>query len=224
MYNPRLTRHFLINNFKFSSEVISKITGKISLRVIHKGDLFKIPNNETFFVLDGKLKLLELEEAGNQQIKEFLFSGEIWPSNTMPDQEFTCHLESLADKTYLGIPDKDFFDFVLNDSVLAQEIKAIGKRRILKLNRRISCLMCKDIEKRLLLFLSDLAEELGTDDDEVTVFSNFLSHYDIAMALGVARQTVTTLLNKLRTEQQIRYDSKHIILMKNDLVGRQYPA
>ena len=87
--------------------------------------------------------------------------------------------------------------------------KLIGLR-IRKLERRVDSLVFKDVRTRMLEFIREFAEEKGEERGESYQIDHFLTHKDMADLIGTTRQTVTTLLNEMKSEGIIDFGRRSI--------------
>ncbi len=87
--------------------------------------------------------------------------------------------------------------------------KLIGLR-INKLERKIDSLVFKDVRTRIIDFIREYVMEKGENNGLEYKVDNFLTHKDIANLVGTTRQTVTTLLNELRSEGLIDFTRRSI--------------
>lgn len=69
---------------------------------------------------------------------------------------------------------------------------------------------------RLATLLRRLAEEYGEAHALGRRLALRLTHHDLASMIGASRETVTTLLNRLRDEGAIAIEDRHIIIRNPD--------
>jgi CRP/FNR family transcriptional regulator len=124
------------------------------------------------------------------------------------EDEYAIVLSNTA--TFCSFKAADFEKFIENKpEVAVKYTKWIGfwfKR----LENRYSNIMFKDVKTRLLNFLKDIAKDHQTDPDGYVSLPNYLTHQDIASLICSTRQTVTSLLNTLKSEGIITYSRKEI--------------
>ena len=85
--------------------------------------------------------------------------------------------------------------------------------KLVKTERRLESLLFKDARTRIVDFIKELATERGQRVGYETLVHDFaLTHQDIANLTGTSRQTVTTVLNDLREENQIYFDRKRLLI------------
>jgi CRP-like cAMP-binding protein len=71
------------------------------------------------------------------------------------------------------------------------------------------------MEKRLLRFLSWLAQKFGRETNEGWVIDFRLTHQEIAEAISTTRVTVTRLLGKFEQDGMIEWSRQHHILLRS---------
>jgi len=167
-----------------------------------------------FFLKKGIMKIMEVDEKGNEIIKEILQQGDIFgelaldASNSSPEIAQVVSAEVVICSFRLAD-----FEHVLenNPSVALKYTKFVGFR-FKKLENRYSNLMFKDVRTRLVAFLKDWAEKEGQKDGKKAVLQNYLTHQDIASLICSTRQTATQLLNTLEAEGLLAYSRREIII------------
>ncbi len=217
-----LINHYLFTNFDLSADIIPEIAQRARLVSIGKRDLFKVTNlleSRVIMLLDGHAKLIELDNEGNQEVKELFHTGEIFDTSTLISNE-DCFLQSLSHNSKLAvIGEHDFDDLITRHTKILQEVNDLRKERIRKLHRRMNYLVCRDVEQKMLIFLQELAMNDGKIAGERIVVDNYLTHNDIAEIINMSRQTVTSLLNKMRAEGKIQYSRRELVLLDKELTG-----
>jgi len=74
----------------------------------------------------------------------------------------------------------------------------------------------KDARTRVVEFIKEMGEERGKKVGFETLIKNYLTHQDIANLTGTSRQTVTTIMNKLRDQNLINFDRRRILIRDMD--------
>ena len=70
----------------------------------------------------------------------------------------------------------------------------------------------KSVLTRMIEFIRELAKEKGESDGPAYRINHFLTHKDMADLIGTTRQTVTTLLNDLRSEGKIDFTRRSMYI------------
>ena len=90
-------------------------------------------------------------------------------------------------------------------------MKVIGDRTI-EMEKRLESLVFKDSRSRIIEFLLDLNEKRGQRVGYEWVVRKFMTHQEIANFTATSRQTVTTVLNELKSKNLLTFDRKRLLL------------
>ncbi|WP_255050492.1 Crp/Fnr family transcriptional regulator [Lacihabitans sp. CS3-21] len=207
-----LQNHSLFKHLNNSD--LNEICYIAAYKTVRKGDIifFSEENNGRVFTLKkGSLKIVKIDVEGNEIVKDILKVGDLFGSLDLiesNEDEYAIVLSDTA--TFCSFKTADFEKFIENKpEVAVKYTKWIGfwfKR----LENRYSNIMFKDVKTRLLNFLKDIAKDHQTDPDGYVSLPNYLTHQDIASLICSTRQTVTSLLNTLKSEGIITYSRKEI--------------
>lgn len=207
-----LQNHSLFKHLNNSD--LNEICYIAAYKTVRKGDIifFSEENNGRVFTLKkGSLKIVKIDVEGNEIVKDILKVGDLFGSLDLiesNEDEYAIVLSETA--TFCSFKTADFEKFIENKpEVAVKYTKWIGfwfKR----LENRYSNIMFKDVKTRLLNFLKDIAKDHQTDPDGYVSLPNYLTHQDIASLICSTRQTVTSLLNTLKSEGIITYSRKEI--------------
>ena len=98
-----------------------------------------------------------------------------------------------------------------NSSLQLFLMKVIGNR-VLSVERRLESLVFKDSRSRIVEYLLELAQTRGQRVGYEMLVRKFNTHQEIANLTATSRQTVTTILNELRTRNLITFDRKRLLI------------
>jgi len=90
-------------------------------------------------------------------------------------------------------------------------MKIMGNR-VLDMEQRLESLVFKDSRTRIVEFLVDLTHKKGSRVGYEHVVRKFITHQEIANLTATSRQTVTTVLNELRTKNLITFNRKRLLV------------
>ncbi len=172
------------------------------------------PSSTIYLLAEGKVKLLYYTEEGDEVIKSVLAKGDVFGELSLLGEEkrkdFAMAVEDNTSICQLTLDQmQDLMKKNLNFSLKIN--KLIGLR-IRKLERRVDALVFKDVRTRMIEFIREFAEEKGTADGNAYQINHFLTHKDMADLIGTTRQTVTTLLNELRSEGKIDFSRRSMYI------------
>ncbi len=97
---------------------------------------------------------------------------------------------------------------------LCFDITQIIGRKLLKTHRRLETLVFNDAQSRIIQLLIELVKENGYRVGYEMFLPRFFTHKEIAQMTNTSRQTVTTVLNKLKSLNLI-YIRKHQLLVRD---------
>ncbi len=81
-------------------------------------------------------------------------------------------------------------------------------------------ILFKDSRKRIASFLVRYAEEFGKIKEGIVSIKMHLSHQEIALLTGAARQSITTTLNEFRSRGLIDFSRQGITIKQFDKLQR----
>jgi CRP-like cAMP-binding protein len=167
-----------------------------------------------YLLASGKVKILAYTEEGEEVVKSVLGKGDVFGElSLLGEEKRKDFAQALQDKTSICELRLDQMqELMKKDRNFALKIYKLIGLRINKLERRIESLVFKDVRTRMIEFIKELAEEKGEAEGASIQINHFLTHKDIADLLGTTRQTVTTLLNELRTEGKIDFSRRSIFV------------
>ena len=170
--------------------------------------------NKLYFVKEGFVKIGNVDEEGNELIKEILQPGDVFGQfmlerNNMNGEFAQAHK---CETVLCAFTLQDFEKLL----ALRPDMGIIFSRKIgQKLKRvenRLLNLLQKDVRTRLLYFFWTLVQQNEQPEGRSVKLINYLTHEDIARLTGTSRQTVTTLINQFTDEGLMVVDRKTILI------------
>ena len=216
-------KYWYLKNFDLFSDLnkeqindLSEIARFVRMK---KGQSIYFANEQArrlYFLINGKVKISEIDGFGNELIKSIVLGGELFgevPSyNFKQTQEFA---EILSSEVIICSFHLEEFETVMQKHpVLALAFARKMTEKLQGLETRYTNLVFKDVKARLKSFLFEWANKEGKPEEEGLVIKNYLTHSEIANIISSSRQTVTTLINELKEEGVIKY-SRRVITIPN---------
>lgn len=172
------------------------------------------PSDNVYILLEGSIKLGAISVEGREVIKHILYPTALFGEMGLVGEEmrhdFAIALE--RENAVLAIPTADFRRFVHTDYVLTIKImNAIGSR-LRTAEHKLESMVFKDARSRIIEFLKETASKRGRRVGLETLIRNHLTQQDIADLTGTSRQTVTTVLNELRSNNRIYFNRSKILI------------
>jgi len=169
-------------------------------------------HNKLYFVKEGYVKIGNVDNDGNEIIKEILKPGDVFGQFTLERENMQGEF-ALAYKTDVSIcafTIADFEKLLYSKPQLAVQFsKKIGQK-LRHVENRLINLLQKDVRSRLIYFFWSMLNEKDLSDSNSCVLANYLTHEDIARLIGTSRQTVTTLISQFEEEGLLSVDRKSI--------------
>ena len=170
------------------------------------------PSSNVFLISNGKVKILNYTEDGEEVVKGILSKGDIFGELAiLGETKSTDYAQVLSNNTYICQMSIDLLrQLMLDNKEFALTINKVIGLRIMKLERRLDSLVFKDVRTRLIDFLQEMADSIEPKADGTYLIRHIYTHKDIADLIGTSRQTVTTLFNELRNANFIDFSRKEI--------------
>jgi CRP/FNR family cyclic AMP-dependent transcriptional regulator len=170
-------------------------------------------HNKIYFAKQGYIKIGFIDDEGHEKVKEIIQPGDFFGQFTL--ERDNLHGEfAKAYKNNISLCSfavEDFEKLLQRRPDMALKYSKWVGFKLRKIQNRLSNLLNKDVKKRLESFLWQLVEQSsGKNKEGKFCLPNYLTHEDIANLIGSSRQTVTTMLNELETENLLSYNRSQI--------------
>ncbi len=215
--NDKLWHLQRINLFKrLRKPVLDQLNKESSMTTIPKKQVIYFnddPSRNIYFLKTGKVKLIRVDENGQEMILDIINAGEPFGENALFNEERRSDIAVSMDECLLCAIDKDRFEEIARNSpgLNIELVKFVGFR-MRKFSHRLEMLTFKDARQRVMELIRELGEQHGRVTGNELFIRNFLTHEEIGELTGLKRQTVSTILNDLKKEGLIRFNRKYIIL------------
>ncbi|MDT8324778.1 MAG: Crp/Fnr family transcriptional regulator [Bacteroidota bacterium] len=204
-----------INVFEgMSEEEMKRIDAMTQMSSVRPNQPIMFPDESSrniFLLKSGHVKISRIDADGREMILEIVGPGEMFGELALLADEEDVHerdsdiVQALDDVLICAIR-KDMFEQMMKDSpeLSFRVTKRIGLR-LRRFEERVTDLVFKDVRQRVITFLLNYAENFGKIRSGIVSIPMHLSHQEIALLTGSARQTITTILNELRAEGLIDF-------------------
>jgi len=182
-----------------------------------KGDIIYFSSSDVpriFLLKKGNIKIVEIDEDGNETIKDIIQKGDLFGELTLEnDKNSNEYAKALTDEVAIcSFLMSDFENLMLQNPNLALTYTKFVGLKMKRIKNNYSNLMNKDAKTRLFTFIKEWAEKEGKKDGNKVSIENYLTQADIAQIIGTSRQTATQLLNEMEENQLIFYTRKEILI------------
>jgi CRP/FNR family transcriptional regulator, cyclic AMP receptor protein len=173
-------------------------------------------HNKLYFVKEGYIKIGYIDNEGRERVKEIIHKGELFGQFTLEKDNLKGEFAQAykQDVSLCAFTIEEFERLLKQRPDLALKYSKQVGAKLRQIENRLVNLLNKDVRTRLLHFLWQLVEQkLGENTPQGFCIPNYLTHEDIAGLIGSSRQTVTTTINELETEQILSYDRQQICFL-----------
>lgn len=204
-----------------------RTTGPFSLNTIfanfperraRKGDTLVKRNHSlgyVFFLVEGMVKTLSFYPEKNKEVVNGYFTAgemmnlEVWHATHNP--KMTLKVTS-AKAVYKVVPINDFRELVRNNQGLNHLMMTTLLEQNTKNNDRLHRILLYKSRQRVVQFLLDYVNEVGQRVGYEYVIKKPFTHEEIGNLSDTSRQTVTTVLNELKTKNLIHFTRRYILI------------
>jgi CRP/FNR family transcriptional regulator, cyclic AMP receptor protein len=176
------------------------------------------PSTHIYMIVSGRVRIGHYQDDGKEIVSAILTTGEIFGELALAGEEkrrdFAQAME--PNTTICPMSLQDLKALMLENKELSFKILKLIGLRLMKLERKLELLVCKDARTRVIEFLKDSAAWKGKKVGYETMIPTRLTHKDIAALTGTSRQTVTMILNELKEKNLINFDRKKILIRDLD--------
>ena len=182
-----------------------------------KGEIIYFSSSDVpriYLLKRGNIKIISIDENGNETIKEILQKGDLFGELTLEnDNQTNEYAKVLTNEVSIcSFLLSDFEALILKNPNLALSYTKFVGLKLKRLKRNYSNLVSKDAKTRLLTFLQEWAQKEGVFDGNSVTIDNYLTQSDLAQLICTSRQTATQLLNELEVSGLLAYNRKQITI------------
>lgn len=190
------------------------ITG---FKTAKKGDTIYFSSSDVpriFLLKKGNIKIVSVDDEGNETIKEILQKGDLFGELTLEkDLEVNEYAKALTEEVSIcSFLMSDFEELILKNPSLALTYTKFVGLKMKRLKNSYSNLVSKDAKTRLITFLKDWSQREGVFNGNQVTLDNYLTQTDIAQIICTSRQTATQLMNELEEKGLIHYNRIQIMI------------
>jgi len=159
-----------------------------------------------------KIKILQLSENGHELTKDIVregsFFGDLINKNTKINEYGKVISDDLV---YLSLTPQRFEELSHEIPRIAINFSHEITRKLKNREARYSSLVSDSVKTRLVDFFTDWANVEGQQESSQVMLRNYLTH-NIANLISTCRQTVTSILNTLKSQGNIQYSRSWIVI------------
>jgi len=157
-----------------------------------------------YIIINGKVKVTRVGKDGKEAILSMHGSGEFFGEVALIDGRTAPAAVLAVENSNVAIISKEhFYSLLYTQRKVLENLLKILCSRLREAWQKIEMLTFNDAAQRLKMLLNILAETYGEKTPEGTVLHVRLIHQDIADMTGLARETVTRVLDKWKKNGEI---------------------
>lgn len=205
-----------------TTEQSQDIRRKIIIKRVKKDEviLYEEDTNKFMYeILDGKIKVVQYTEDGKEIIIAIHNAGDSFGEISLIDGKTTTAAVLALEDAVVAIISKEVFYAVLysNEKVLDNLLKMLCSR-IRENIDNIKILNFSNASQRVKMSLIGLLQEHGEETPEGTLLDIRLTHQDIASMAGLARETVTRVIDLWQKNSDITVLKNRSILLSPEFL------
>lgn len=216
----------LIKNVQlFSSltdEELHQIRGKMEVKRFRKNEaiLYEENTNKVMYViLYGKVKVVQTTDDGKEIILAIHRSGEFFGEISLIDSKtIPAAVLAIEDSIIAIISKKEFYSLLHSQGKVTDMLLQIMCSRLRESWDRIQLLSFSNASQRIKMLFALLSNDHGKETSDGVMLNIKLTHQELADMAGIARETVTRIIDKLHKDGEIKVlKSKCILLCRGFL-------
>jgi CRP/FNR family transcriptional regulator, cyclic AMP receptor protein len=169
-------------------------------------------DRKVFMLISGKIKISEINESGDEMIKEIALPGDLFGDLLFNREGIHYeYAEVISERaTYYTFEVNQLSALIRSNPILMMNYMAKVSDKFKSMESRYVHMVTKDVKSRLLYCFKEWARKEGKQLGDKVVIKNSLTHNDLANMISTSRQTVTVILNELKDSGVINYNRKEI--------------
>lgn len=197
-------------------------------RKFSKGEYLYMPDemsDKIFFLYEGRVKIGTYGESGKEITKAILGKGEVFGELAIIGEDKRRDFAvAMEDSTACIVSKDEMNDLMRDHSGLNLFLMRIMGSRMLEMEQRLESLVFKDSRTRIIEFLKNLAHKKGQRVGYEMLVRKFMTHQEIANLTATSRQTVTTVLNELRSKNILTFNRRRLLIRDMDNLAAEAKA
>jgi CRP-like cAMP-binding protein len=190
-----------------------------------KGEFIYVPNeyaDRIYLLSSGRIKIGSYGEKNKEITKAILTEGEVFGELSLIGENKRRDFAYAMESTTLCIITVDEMKSLMREySGLQLFMMKILGNRVVEMEQRLESLVFRDSRTRIVEYLLNLAKKKGQRVGYETLVRRFLTHQEIANLTATSRQTVTTVLNELRSKNIITFNRKRLLIRNMEELGKE---
>ena len=181
--------------------------------ILHEEDTSKF----MYIILSGKVKVIQITEDAKEILLAIHQAGEFFGEMSFIDGKTSPATIVAADDCVINIISRDeFYSTIITHKQILYNLLLILCSRLRESWDKIQLLNLKNASERLKILFYMLSNKYGEITSKGITLNIKLTHQEIAEMSGMARETVTRVLDKWNKEGEISFLGNKLIQLKTD--------
>lgn len=170
--------------------------------------------NFLYVLINGTIKVGNTSPDGREVIKTILHPTALFGESGLGSSDVRNSFSKAIDSDvrFLQIDIAGFRELMKSNFAFNLKVVEGLGNKIVKIENRLESLVFNDARTRIVDFIRDNANKFGRKVGYEMLLKHSLTQQDIANFTGTSRQTVTSVLNDLRSSNQIYFKRKSILI------------
>lgn len=185
-----------------------ELSPKVLLREFRKNHIIlheEDTNSFMYIIIQGKVKIYQIADAGKEMILSVHGAGEFFGEMSLIDGKTDPATVAAIEPSLIAVISRnDFYDMLYSQKKIVENLLELLCSRLRESWKKIQMLNFNDAAQRVKMLLLMLAEDYGDKTAEGTTLRIKLIHQNIADMTGLSRETVTRVLDKMKSNGEIK--------------------
>lgn len=172
------------------------------------------PRGSVYLLRSGRVKIVRRTESGAEVIVDLRGPGDIVGYSglsSQPPRPLNAQVIEAGEAHTIDEP--DFRSFLISRPTVALAVIESMQRRIEGMRDALSDVITEDVPSRIVRLLRRLALAQGQPQGDGDLAVDLrLTHQEVANMIGARRQTVTTAINDMHRNGELRRDQHRIVI------------
>ncbi len=194
----------------------------VSKKTVKKNEPVYLPGSasgQIYFVVSGRVKLVRHYNTDKQIIKTLITEGEVFGEFSLLGQPTRKEAAIAMESTELFVVNRSTIKKMMRDhpEFSFTMMKVLGNR-LMEMEHRLETMVYTNSRSRVIDFLKRLVYKKGQRVGYEMLVRKFLTHQEIASLTATSRQTVTTVLNELRSKNILTFNRRRLLVRDMEML------
>jgi CRP/FNR family transcriptional regulator, cyclic AMP receptor protein len=172
-----------------------------------------------YYIKTGRVKIVSHFDGSKEIIKNLVSEGDLFGVSAVLGQAQRHEGAIAMEETEVIIVTKEILTKLMaEDPTLSMLIMKTLGDRLMDVENRLEGLVYKNSRSRVIDFLKQLVHKSGQRVGYEMLVRKFFTHQEIASLTATSRQTVTTVLNELRSKNILTFNRRRLLVRDMELL------